>query len=221
MLLRRVGEREGLESSVCLVQVGGPEEIDENDWDQLMAVNAKGLYLLSKFCLPYMVRGGGGTSRVMADGGIFEKAGVGFSHVFGDEMPPSATKNRPELAGKAFQAVGVSLVLHPHNPYVPTTHANFRFFSAGEYVRESAIVKLAQIDPLRVEVYAPLSLFGKLEAGMTGRVRPEDPVGGEYEARIVAVDRLVDAASGTFGVRLELPNPDYAIPAGLKCRVRF
>ena len=76
--------------------------------------------------------GGGGISRVLADGGIFEKAGVGFSHVFGEEMPPSATKNRPELAGKAFQAVGVSLVLHPDNPYVPTTHANFRFFSAGE-----------------------------------------------------------------------------------------
>ena len=76
--------------------------------------------------------GGGGTSRVLSGGGVFEKAGVGFSHVFGKEMPPSATKNRPELAGKSFQAVGVSLVLHPHNPYVPTTHANFRFFTAGE-----------------------------------------------------------------------------------------
>lgn len=76
--------------------------------------------------------GGGGESRVLSDGKIFEQAGVGFSHVFGDEMPPSATKNRPELAGKKFQAVGVSLVIHPQNPYVPTTHANFRFFSAGE-----------------------------------------------------------------------------------------
>jgi coproporphyrinogen III oxidase len=76
--------------------------------------------------------GGGGESRVLSDGGVFEQAGVGFSHVFGKQMPPSATKNRPELAGKAFQAVGVSLVLHPRNPFVPTTHANFRFFSAGE-----------------------------------------------------------------------------------------
>jgi coproporphyrinogen III oxidase len=76
--------------------------------------------------------GGGGESRVMSDGGVFEQAGVGFSHVFGKQMPPSATKNRPELAGKAFQAVGVSLVLHPRNPYVPTTHANFRFFTAGQ-----------------------------------------------------------------------------------------
>jgi len=76
--------------------------------------------------------GGGGESRVLSGGEIFEQAGVGFSHVFGNEMPPSATKHRPELAGKQFQAVGVSLVLHPQNPYVPTTHANFRFFSAGE-----------------------------------------------------------------------------------------
>jgi coproporphyrinogen III oxidase len=74
--------------------------------------------------------GGGGTSRILIDGGVFEQAGVGFSHVHGDQLPPAATKSRPELAGKRFQAIGVSLVLHPHNPYVPTTHANFRFFSA-------------------------------------------------------------------------------------------
>jgi coproporphyrinogen III oxidase len=76
--------------------------------------------------------GGGGRSRVLRDGGIFEQAGVNFSHVFGKALPPSATKNRPDLAGQGFQAVGVSLVLHPHNPYVPTTHANFRFFTAGD-----------------------------------------------------------------------------------------
>ncbi len=76
--------------------------------------------------------GGGGESRVLTEGGVFEQAGVSFSHVFGDKMPPSATKTRPELAGKSFQAVGVSLVLHPRNPYVPTTHANFRFFTASD-----------------------------------------------------------------------------------------
>jgi len=72
--------------------------------------------------------GGGGRSRVFANGAVFEQAGVGFSHVYGNEMPASATKTRPELAGQGFQAMGVSLVLHPNNPYVPTTHANFRFF---------------------------------------------------------------------------------------------
>jgi len=76
--------------------------------------------------------GGGGLSCVLSDGKVFEKAGVGFSHVFGDRLPPSATHNRPELDGQGFQAVGVSLVIHPVNPYVPTTHANFRFFKAGD-----------------------------------------------------------------------------------------
>ena len=76
--------------------------------------------------------GGGGRSRVMSAGAVFEKAGVGFSHVTGTSLPASATATRPELAGKSFQALGVSLVLHPLNPYVPTVHLNVRFFIAGE-----------------------------------------------------------------------------------------
>lgn len=74
--------------------------------------------------------GGGGRTRILADGTVFEKAGVAFSHVFGTRLPPSATAHRPELAGKAWQALGVSLVLHPRNPHVPTSHANVRFFVA-------------------------------------------------------------------------------------------
>jgi len=74
--------------------------------------------------------GGGGRSRVMEGGAVFEKAGINFSQVFGTELPASATASRPELAGRSFQAMGVSLVIHPHNPYVPTSHANVRFFVA-------------------------------------------------------------------------------------------
>jgi coproporphyrinogen III oxidase len=74
--------------------------------------------------------GGGGRSRVLEDGVVFEKAGINFSHVHGANMPPSATAHRPELAGRSFQAMGVSLVIHPRNPYVPTSHANVRFFIA-------------------------------------------------------------------------------------------
>jgi coproporphyrinogen III oxidase len=76
--------------------------------------------------------GGGGRSRILENGTVFEKAGVGFSHVSGKSLPPSATATRPELAGKAYHAMGVSLVIHPRNPYVPTSHANVRFFTAGE-----------------------------------------------------------------------------------------
>jgi coproporphyrinogen III oxidase len=74
--------------------------------------------------------GGGGRSRVLADGAVFEKAGVNFSHVHGASLPPSASGSRPELAGRGFEAMGVSLVIHPRNPYVPTSHANVRFFVA-------------------------------------------------------------------------------------------
>ncbi|HHQ4463183.1 oxygen-dependent coproporphyrinogen oxidase [Aeromonas veronii] len=74
--------------------------------------------------------GGGGRTRVLCHGAVIEQGGVNFSHVYGDAMPASATAHRPELAGRKFEAMGVSLVIHPHNPYVPTSHANVRFFIA-------------------------------------------------------------------------------------------
>jgi coproporphyrinogen III oxidase len=74
--------------------------------------------------------GGGGISRVLADGDVIEKGGVNFSHVVGSSMPASATQHRPELAGRSFRALGVSLVIHPRNPHAPTSHANVRMFMA-------------------------------------------------------------------------------------------
>lgn len=73
---------------------------------------------------------GGGRTRLLTDGDVIEQGGVNFSHVRGDNMPASATAHRPELAGRHFEAIGVSLVIHPHNPYIPTAHANVRFFIA-------------------------------------------------------------------------------------------
>ncbi len=74
--------------------------------------------------------GGGGRTRVLQNGSVFEQAGIGFSHVHGDQLPSSATTQRNDLAGRSFQALGVSLVIHPNNPFVPTTHCNVRFFIA-------------------------------------------------------------------------------------------
>ena len=74
--------------------------------------------------------GGGGESRILSEGSVFERAGVSFSHVLGATMPPSATQQRPEIAGAPFEAMGISLVFHPRNPYAPTTHANVRFLIA-------------------------------------------------------------------------------------------
>ena len=74
--------------------------------------------------------GGGGRTRILTNGAVFEQAGVNFSHVYGEQLPTAATTQRPELAGRSFEAMGVSLVIHPRNPYVPTTHMNVRFFIA-------------------------------------------------------------------------------------------
>ncbi len=74
--------------------------------------------------------GGGGITRLIEEGGVFERGGVNFSHVLGRQLPPSASVHRPELAGRAWEAMGVSLVLHPRNPYVPTVHMNVRMFVA-------------------------------------------------------------------------------------------
>ena len=96
-----------------------------------------------------------------------------------------------------------------------------RFLSPGEYVEDQPILQLAQIHPLYVEVFAPVEMLGKIKVGMRAKITPQEPISGVYKARVKIVDRVVDAASGTFGVRLELPNPKYRLPAGLKCKVTF
>lgn len=101
-----------LQDSICaeLSQADGGTEFKQDQWVR--------------------EEGGGGRSRVIENGNVFEKGGVNFSHVSGAAMPASATAHRPELAGRSFEAMGVSLVIHPHNPYIPTSHANVRFFIA-------------------------------------------------------------------------------------------
>ncbi|MCG6954326.1 MAG: efflux RND transporter periplasmic adaptor subunit [Betaproteobacteria bacterium] len=87
--------------------------------------------------------------------------------------------------------------------------------------QKDPIVRLQEIDPLNVELILPVAAFGKIREGQKAVVTLEQPVGGSYSARVEVVDRMVDAASGTFGVRLQLPNPDGRIPAGVKCRAKF
>lgn len=94
--------------------------------------------------------------------------------------------------------------------------------SPGEYAYEqTAVMTIAEIDPLNVEVFVPVDRYGTIAVNTAAQVRPREPVGGIFRARVSVVDRVFDAASGTFGVRLELPNPEYALPAGLRCRVQF
>jgi RND family efflux transporter MFP subunit len=91
----------------------------------------------------------------------------------------------------------------------------------GAITFKDPILKLAEIDPLYVEVVLPVSLYGRVKPKQRATVMPEQPVGGRYDTVVKIVDKVVDAASGTFGVRLELPNRNFALPAGVRCKVEF
>jgi RND family efflux transporter MFP subunit len=92
----------------------------------------------------------------------------------------------------------------------------------GEYVYEQKhLMKIAEIDPLHVEAFLPVSMYGKIKVGTLGQVMMDEPVGGQHAAKVTVVDRVFDPESRTFGVRLELPNPDFTLPAGMICQVRF
>ena len=109
----------GLQETLCstLADLDGIKTFEKDKWDR--------------------PEGGGGITRTLAGGAVFEKAGVGFSEVSGNQLPPSASAQRPELAGRSWHAMGVSLVLHPNNPHIPTSHANVRFFRADKAGEDS------------------------------------------------------------------------------------
>jgi RND family efflux transporter MFP subunit len=96
-----------------------------------------------------------------------------------------------------------------------------RYVSPGEYVNNQPLLRVAQIDPLRVETIVPAQMFGRIFPGMPATIVPELPQYGEQTATVTIVDKVIDAASNTFGVRLELPNAEQQMPSGLKCLVRF
>ena len=96
-----------------------------------------------------------------------------------------------------------------------------RLMAPGDYVGEAPILKLASLDPLKVEVIVPAARFGSARRGMMAEVRPELPVGGVYVGQVTIVDKVFDAASSTFVVRVDIANPELKVPSGLRCRVRF
>lgn len=139
--------------------------------------------------------------------------------ILADTAHLEAVENK-RVAELEWSRATASLNLHRiHSPI--TGIVVERFLSPGEMARQTPILKLAQINPLRVEVFAPLEFLGKLKPGMKGEVRPEGNGHTTYSAKVTVVNRVVDSASGTFGVRLEMPNPDNALPAGLGCTVEF
>jgi len=136
------------------------------------------------------------------------------------EMAHQEAVENKRIAELEWQRATASLNLH--TIYSPLSGVVVdRLLSPGELARQTPIVKLAQINPLRIEVFAPLSLLGKLKPGMNADVRPGNGPSTTYQAAITVVNRVVDSVSGTFGVRLEMSNPGNAIPAGLPCTVTF
>jgi len=109
----------GLQDNIChrLEQIDAGGAFAEDNWERKS--------------------GGGGHTRIMNKGSVIEQGGINFSHVFGTDLPPAASAQRPELAGRRFQAMGVSLVIHPHNPYAPSSHMNVRFFMAEKAGHEA------------------------------------------------------------------------------------
>jgi len=130
-----------------------------------------------------------------------------------------ASENK-RLAKLEFNRATAALQLHTIRSPINGVVVD-RLLSPGELARQTPVMKLAQINPLRVEVFAPISLLGKLKTGMQADVRPEGKGQPVYQAKIMVVNRVVDSASGTFGVRLEMPNPNNVIAAGLACSVEF
>ena len=132
-----------------------------------------------------------------------------------DEMETEALVSRLELR-KAQAVLAERTIKSPVGGIVVE-----RFLNEGEFVGSEPIVKIANINPLFVEVILPVTALGKVSKGMSARVFPQAPFTGHYPAQVVIVDKIVDAASGTIRTRLLLPNPDNTLPAGLKCRAEF
>ena len=136
------------------------------------------------------------------------------------ELAYSEAVDEKRIAGLEWHRATASLNLHSIRSPIAGVVVE-RLMSPGELTRQTPILKLAQLNPLLVEVFAPLSWFGKLKTGMKAEVRPEGSGHTTYSAKVTIVNPVVNSASGTFGVRLEMPNPNNLIPSGLACTVNF
>lgn len=156
-----------------------------------------------------------GKRKVERNQALFEKQLISAQER--DEMVTEARLHEEEL-NKEKENLKLRTILSPLDGVVVE-----RRLAPGELIRsdKSMVLRLAQLNPLNIEVIAPAELFGSVRVGMSGRVNLAPFVPGSHAAKVVVVDKLIDAASGTFGVRLQLPNPSNKFPAGIKCSVEF
>lgn len=136
------------------------------------------------------------------------------------ELALQQAHNEKKLAQLELQRAEAALQLRTVTSPISAIVVD-RYVHPGESVKDKPLLKLAQIDPLRVEIIAPSELFGRIKPGMQAEIFPEAPAQGSYLAKVSVVDNIIDAASGTFGIRLTLPNPKYEVVGGLKCLASF
>lgn len=137
------------------------------------------------------------------------------------ELALQAAETEFEVAGVEFRQAEEKLARRSIRSPVNGVVVNITM-GLGEYVHKQAtVMTIAEIDPLNVEVFVPVDSYGTIAVGTEAEVMPEEPVGGVYRATVAVADKVFDAASRTFGVRLVLPNPDFELPAGARCEVRF
>ncbi|MDT7838820.1 efflux RND transporter periplasmic adaptor subunit [Aquabacterium sp. OR-4] len=156
-----------------------------------------------------------GRRKVARNEGLYQKQLISAQDK--DEMETEARVHEEELK-RDRENLKLRSIVSPLDGVVVE-----RKLGGGDLVRadKSIVMKLAQLDPLHVEVVLPSEQYGAVRVGMNGRVNLSPLVSGSHSARVTVVDRVIDAASGTFGVRLQLDNPGYKIPAGIRCSVRF
>ena len=141
------------------------------------------------------------------------------------EMALLNALDNQRLAGleldRANVALSRSIIRAPISGVVVERYLSPGEYTSGQFKNDAPIIKLARIDPLRIEVFAPISMRDKISVGMPAKVTLDAPINASHDVRVSIVDRIVDAASSTFRVRLGLPNPNHRIPAGLKCKINF
>jgi membrane fusion protein (multidrug efflux system) len=132
-------------------------------------------------------------------------------------------ENSMNLNQARLEAIRAEGLLHQRKILSPVDGiVTERAMAEGEFINDQGhILTIAEMDPLRIETFLPITLYRHVKVGDVAEVMPEDPVGGSYPAKVVVVDQVFDAASNTIGVRLELPNPDLRLPAGVHCHVRL
>lgn len=146
------------------------------------------------------------------------------AELFGQKAIPLSDKDQADADARlsalqmrhAQETLNLRIVRSPMDGVVAE-----RLVSPGESAKDRTVLKIVQINPLRVEVVMPASWYGQIRPGMRAEVKPEIAALGALPAKVTIVDKVIDAASGTFGVRLEIPNADHRVPSGLRCKVRF